>query len=231
MTPEAPPPERALDALLELLSSPRAPISAATARRARQVHLADSLSGLELEPLREAERIADLGSGAGLPGLVIAARLPGARVDLIESVGRKCEFIREAIDGMRLRNATVVCERSEDWARGAGREAYDAVVARAVGRLATIAELASPLLEPGGVLVAWKGSRDPEEEAEVERAAARLAMEPVEVRAVRPYPASRDRHIHLLRKNGPTPNGLPRRAGMAAKRPFGSEPLQPERTE
>jgi hypothetical protein len=54
-------------------------------------------------------------------------------------------------------------------------------------------------------------------------AAERLAMEPTDVRAVRPYAGSRDRHIHLLRKNGPTPNGLPRRPGMAAKRPFGSE--------
>ncbi len=54
-----------------------------------------------------------------------------------------------------------------------GREAYDAVTARAVGRLSTLAELASPLLAPGGTLVAWKGRRDPDEEAELERAAAR----------------------------------------------------------
>jgi 16S rRNA (guanine527-N7)-methyltransferase len=219
-----------LDALLELLGTPRAPIAASTVPRARDVHLADSLSGLELEPLREADRIADLGSGAGLPGLVLAARLPGAGVDLVESVARKCEFIAEAIAAMGLENATVVCERSEDWARGAGREAYGAVTARAVGRLSAIAELASPLLRENGVLAAWKGARDPDEEAEAERAADRLAMTPIEVRSVRPYPGSRERHIHLLRKNGPTPNGLPRRAGMAAKRPFGSEPLQPERT-
>ncbi|MGH2956727.1 MAG: RsmG family class I SAM-dependent methyltransferase, partial [Solirubrobacterales bacterium] len=112
---------------------------------------------------------------------------------------------------------------SESWAAGEGREAYDAAAARALGRLATVAELAAPLLRDGGVLLAWKGRRDPEEEAELRRAAPRLAMEPVEVRAVRPYPASRDRHIHLLRKNGPTPNDLPRREGMAAKRSFGSE--------
>ena len=73
------------------------------------------------------------------------------------------------------------------------------------------------------MLVAWKGARSPAEENELGRAAVRLAMEPVEIRAVRPYSKSRNRHIHLLRKNGPTPNGLPRRPGMAAKRPFGTE--------
>jgi 16S rRNA (guanine527-N7)-methyltransferase len=215
--------EPALDQLLRMLAEPQAPISASTVDRARDVHIADSLSGLELEPVRSARRIADLGSGAGLPGLVLAAAQPEAGVDLIESLDRKCEFLRDAIERMGLDNVTVVCERSEDWASAAGRESYDVVTARAVGRLATLAELASPLLRDGGVLAAWKGARSAEEEAEVSRAADRLAIEPIEIRSVRPYPASRDRHIHLLRKNGPTPNGLPRRPGMAAKRPFGTE--------
>lgn len=223
MSPAPTEAEPALETLLELLADPRAPIAASTVSRAREVHIADSLSGLEVEPLAEASRIADLGSGAGLPGLVLAVCLPEARVDPIESLGRKCEFIREAADRMGLANVMVVGERSEDWASSGGREAYDAVTARAVGSLATLAELASPLLREGGVLVAWKGARSEAEEAELARAGERLAMEPGEVRSVRPYPGSRDRHIHLLRKNGPTPNGLPRRPGVAGKRPFGSE--------
>ena len=215
--------EPALETLLELLADPRAPIASSTVERARDVHIADSLSGLEVEALRSAERVADLGSGGGLPGLVLAAIRPEVRFDLLESLSRKCEFLRDAIDRMGLGNARVICERSEEWARADGREAYDAVTARSVGRLAAVAELASPLLREGGVLVAWKGARSDEEEAELERAGDRLAMEPLEIRSVRPYPASRNRHIHLLRKNGPTPNGLPRRPGMAAKRPFGPE--------
>ena len=213
----------ALEALLEMLADPRAPVSASTVAKARDVHIADSLTGLAIDPLAEAKRIADLGSGAGLPGLVLAACLPDARLDLIESLGRKCEFLTEAVGRMGLRNVTVVCERSEDWASSGGRETYDAVTARAVGSLVTLAELASPLLREGGILVAWKGARSADEEAELARAADRLAMEQTEVRSVRPYTGSRDRHIHLVGKNGPTPNGLPRRPGMAAKRPFGSE--------
>jgi 16S rRNA (guanine527-N7)-methyltransferase len=224
LIPIPPGAQPALDELLRILAEPRAPIAASTVARARDVHIADSLSGLGLGRIRSAGRIADLGSGAGLPGLVLAAALPDARIDLIESIERKCAFLRDAIERMELVNATVVCRRAEEWAGGEGREAYDVVAARSVGRLVALAELASPLLREGGELVAWKGKRSAQEEAEAGRAADRLAMEPIEIRSVQPYPASRDRHIHLLRKNGPTPNGLPRRPGMATKRPFGSEP-------
>jgi 16S rRNA (guanine527-N7)-methyltransferase len=213
----------ALEGLVELLMEGGAPVSPRSAERARKVHIADSVSGLDFEQLTDAQRIADLGSGAGLPGLVLAAALPEARVDLIESVSRKCAFLRRAIERIGIANAEVVCARAESWAADQGREAYDAVTARAIGRLPTVAELASPLLRDGGYLLSWRGRRDPDEEAKLARAAARLAIEPVEVRAVTPYSGSRDRHIHLVRKNGPTPDDLPRRPGMAAKRPFGSE--------
>jgi 16S rRNA (guanine527-N7)-methyltransferase len=219
----APRPQTALEELLRLLADPAAPISRASAAAARRVHLEDSRAGLEFSALREARRIADLGSGAGLPGLVLAAELPDARFDLIESVERKCRFIRRALERMALANSAVVCERAESWAAGGGREQYEAVTARAVGGLATLAELASPLLGEGGWLLCWKGAREPDDERRLERAVPSLAMEPVEVRKVRPYPGSRNRHIHLLRKNGPTPEGLPRRPGLAAKRPFGAE--------
>jgi len=216
--------ERGIEALLELLRiDPTAPVSKATLADAEDVHVADSLAGLELSELREADRIADLGSGAGFPGLVLALALVHVRCELIESSSRKCAFLRRAIERTGAANAAVVCERAERWAAGEGREAYDAVTARAVGRLATLAELASPLLRDGGVLVAWKGNRDDDEEAEMERAGPRLGVEPIEIRSVTPYRGSRGRHIHLLRKNGLTPEGLPRREGLAAKRPFGSE--------
>jgi 16S rRNA (guanine527-N7)-methyltransferase len=208
--------------VLELLETERASVSSVTEPgRAWRVHVADSLTGLEFPQLREASRIADIGSGAGFPGLVLAVALPDARVDLIESVGRKCAFIQRAIEAAGIGNARVLNARSEDLAKGEAREAYDAVTARAVGRLATLAELASPLLEDGGVLIAWKGKRDDDEEAQLGRAAAALAMEPGEIRHVGPFAGSEHRHVHLVRKVGPTPKDLPRRPGMAKKRPRG----------
>jgi 16S rRNA (guanine527-N7)-methyltransferase len=217
----------AMRAVLELLAEDRrAPSSVTEPERAWRVHVADSLAGLEVGPLRSAARIADLGAGAGFPGLVLAAALPGADVRLIESIGRKCDFMRRAIERAGLANASVICARAEAWSENpppeGGREAHQAVTARAVGRLSTVAELASPLLAEGGVLVAWKGRRRLDEELELERAAPRLAMDPVEVFGVGPYAGSANRHLHVIRKSGATPEGLPRRPGMAKKRPYGA---------
>ena len=212
-----------METVLELLARERASVSSVTeSPRAWRVHVDDSLTGLEVESLASAARIADIGSGAGFPGLALAAALPTARVELIESVGRKCEFMRRAIEAAGIENAEVVNARSEELAAGPGRERFDAVTARAVGRLSTLAELASPLLREGGTLVAWKGRRSEDEELELERAAAELAMEPERILAVGPYAGSRHRHLHVMRKTGETPAGLPRRAGMAKKRPRGS---------
>lgn len=212
---------RALATILELLARERASVSSVVDQRAWDVHVADSLTGLELAELRGAGRIADLGAGAGFPGLVLAVARPDARVDLIESVGRKCEFMRTAAAVAGLGNAHVVQSRSEDWARDEGREAYDAVAARAVGRLSTLAELASPLLKPNGSLIAWKGRRDAEEEAQLERAAVQLAMTPDRILDVGNRAGSKHRHLHVIRKSGPTPGNLPRKPGMAKKRPKG----------
>jgi 16S rRNA (guanine527-N7)-methyltransferase len=212
--------------VLALLRCERASVSSITEpERAWKVHVADSLSGLAVGDLADAKAIADVGSGAGFPGLALAVALPAARVDLIESVARKCEFMRRAAAEGGIGNVRVLNERAETWAEDAppegGRGAYEAATARAVGRLSTLAELASPLLREGGVLVAWKGRRSPEEEAELEAAQERLAMKLEEVLTTGPYAGSRHRHLHVIRKSGTTPEGLPRRPGMAKKRPFG----------
>jgi 16S rRNA (guanine527-N7)-methyltransferase len=225
----SPAPEAALDAaaraklhtVLELLAEERASVSSVVDQRAWEVHVVDSLTGLEVPALREAGRIADIGAGAGFPGLVLAVALPEAQVDLVESVGRKCEFMRHAIATAGIPNATVLNTRSEDLASGAGRDSYDAVTARAVGRLSTLAELASPLLKPDAVLVAWKGKRDEDEEQQLGRASEDLTMRPQRVLDVGNRAGSAHRHLHVIRKSGPTPANLPRKPGIAKKRPKG----------
>ncbi len=208
--------------VLELLRDERASVSSVTEpERAWKVHVDDSLTGLEVPALREAGRVADIGSGAGFPGLVLAVALPRAEVDLIESVGRKCAFIERAAQAAGIGNVRVLNARSEEVAAASGRESYDAVTARAVGRLSTLAELASPLLRENGVLVAWKGKRDPDEEAQLTRAAAQLAMHPQQILDVGDRAGSKHRHLHIIGKIGPTPPELPRRSGMAKKRPRG----------
>ena len=210
-----------LETVLTLLAEERASVSSVVDERAWRVHVVDSLTGLEVPEVGAAKRIADLGAGAGFPGLALAVALPQAQVDLIESVGRKCEFMRRAIEAAEIANATVRNTRSEDWAAAEGHDAYDVVTARAVGRLSTLAELASPLLEPNGVLVAWKGKRDADEEQQLERASEALAMSAETILDVGNRAGSEHRHLHVIRKTGPTPENLPRRPGMAKKRPRG----------
>src|SRR6187399_2654198 len=120
----------AITRVLELLEEERASVSSVTEPgRAWKVHVADSLTGIEIPDLRDAPRIADIGSGAGFPGLVLAAALPSSQLDLIESVGRKCEFIRRAIETAGIGNARALNVRSEELAQDEGREAYAAVTA------------------------------------------------------------------------------------------------------
>jgi 16S rRNA (guanine527-N7)-methyltransferase len=207
--------------VLDLLAQERASVSSVVDERAWRVHVADSLTGLEVAELGGAGRIADVGAGGGFPGLALAVALPAARVDLVESVGRKCAFMMRAIEAVEIGNARVLETRSEDLAASAGREAYDAVTARAVGRLSTLAELASPLLKPNGVLVAWKGKRDEDEEHQLANAVKSLAMSPETILDVGDRAGSKHRHLHVIRKTGPTPPDLPRRPGIAKKRPKG----------
>lgn len=209
-----------LTALLAMLTEdPHAPTTVREPLTAVRDHLADSLVALELPLVRAATRIADLGAGAGLPGLPLAIALPDADVSLVESNRRKCEFLRRAREACGLGNATIVHARAEEWSDGFGR--CDLVTARALAPLAVVAEYAAPLLVDGGALVAWRGRRDPADEAAAARAAAELGLQPGEPLAVTPYPGALHRHLHVLAKVAPTPGRFPRRAGMARKRPLG----------
>lgn len=211
-----------LDPMLELLATSHVSLSSVTEpEEAKLVHLADSLSGLASAEVSGASRAVDLGSGGGFPGVPLAASLPSCDFTLIDSVGRKIDFINEVISALGLTNARAVKTRSEDWSRGVGREGHDLVTARAVAPLAVLAELASPLLSRGGHLVAWKGEPEPEEEQKIENNRERLAMELLREVEVTPFPGSRKRRLYVLRKIAATPADLPRRPGMARKRPLG----------
>jgi 16S rRNA (guanine527-N7)-methyltransferase len=213
--------------LLEALAGEADPHTTVSAPAdALDAHVADSLSGLAVSDLGRARRIADVGAGAGFPGLALAIASPGARVDLIESAGRKTAVIGRLAQAAKLSNARAITARAEDWAGtpgalGGGGGAYDAVLARAVAALPVLVEYAAPLLREGGVLVAWKGAGAPDEEAAGAAAAAAVGMVPEEVLRVEPFEGARDRHLHVFRKIAPTPERFPRRAGMAAKRPLG----------
>jgi 16S rRNA (guanine527-N7)-methyltransferase len=203
----------ALARALELLGTdPLAP-SAVRGAGAVDVHVADSLSALALEPVARARVVADLGSGAGFPGLALAVALPHAHVALVESSARKCEFLTRLCTAAGAGNAEVVHARAEEWTAGLGK--HDLVAARALAPLAVLCEYAAPLLALGGALG---------ESASAATAAAELGLSRGEVVRTEPYPGSVAHHLHVYRKVAPTPPGYPRRAGVARKRPIGGAP-------
>jgi 16S rRNA (guanine527-N7)-methyltransferase len=216
--------ERLVRLLEGLAALPDLPTRIRDPREAGERHLADSLSALDLPAVRAARALADLGSGAGFPGLPLAIALPQARVDLVDSSRRKSEATAALAAAAGVDNARPISARVEDWARGDGARAYDVVTARALAPLPVVVEYAAPLLRAGGMLVAWRGSRDPGAERDARRAAQIVGLAPAEVLSVTPFEGARNLHLHPYEKVAPTPDGFPRRAGMAAKRPLGARP-------
>lgn len=176
-------------------------------------HIADSLSAVPL--LGSPDSIADIGSGMGFPGLVLAAAFPSAQVSLIESQRRHAAVAERLGSAAGLSNVVVVPRRAEDVS-----DQFDLVTARAVAPLAVLVEYAAPLLVEGGRLAAWKGARDEAEELGGEEAGRVVGLSLDRVEPVEPFPGAHSRHLHFYAKTAPTPGRFPRRPGMARKRPL-----------
>jgi 16S rRNA (guanine527-N7)-methyltransferase len=187
--------------------------------------IGDSLALLAVPQLRarEAGAWVDLGAGAGIPGIPLAVALPQVDVTLLDAVAKKCAFLEAAVTAAGLsRRADVVCSRSERYASAGerGRDAYAVVLARAVSELSVLVELAAPLLAQGGVLLASKTRRALEEEGGAAAATAErcgLRPEPPVLLSASPLDEA---VCAVFLKTEPTPDWLPRREGVAAKRPL-----------
>jgi 16S rRNA (guanine527-N7)-methyltransferase len=189
--------------------------------------IGDSLALLAVPQLREQETAGwlDLGAGGGIPGLPLAVAFPAAEVTLLDAVAKKCAFLEEAVAACGLGNrARVVCSRSERYASAGapGREAFRVVLARAVAELPVLVELAAPLLVQGGVLLASKTGRALADEGPAAGAAAARCGLAAEAPVLLPASPLGDAVCAVYRKTATTPAWLPRREGMAAKRPLGA---------
>jgi 16S rRNA (guanine527-N7)-methyltransferase len=184
-------------------------------------HVIDSLSAVPLLRSRGVDRFIDLGSGGGYPGLPIAAALPAARALLLEPIRKKARFLSTAASAVGLHDtveaAPVRAEALAADRRHRGR--WPAVTARAVGSLGELIELAFPLLEPGGALVAWKRGDLEAEWAGGERALAalgggRLERLPVTV------PGLEGHALIVATARGAVPDAFPRDPGVRRRRPW-----------
>lgn len=213
-----------LERLLSVLAEDElAPSTVRVPARAVDAHVADSLCALELEPVRDlppGALVADLGSGAGFPGLPLAIALPHVRMRLLESQERKCAYLRRAAATIGLEDTEIVCARAEEWAEGIG--ACSLTLARALAPQPVVLEYAAPLLATGGLLLDWRGERREREEREAASAAQELGLALEAIVRTDPFPEAREHHIHVFRKFATTPERFPRRPGIARKRPLGA---------
>ncbi len=182
-------------------------------------HVADSLSLVPFVAEAGVREALDLGSGGGFPGIPLAIAMPEVQWTLVESVGKKARFLQETIERLGLANVRVQQARAEDLAafKTGVREQMDAVVCRAVGGLASLVELAVPLLKVDGLLLAIKGEKAPEEIAAATRALRELHAE---VAATHRTPTGT---VVAVRKLAKTSRLYPRGQGLPARKPLGGD--------
>jgi 16S rRNA (guanine527-N7)-methyltransferase len=198
--------EDAVERWLRALVSTQGLTAVRDLEEARRVHVEDSLCALELVRSFPGQ-IVDVGSGGGAPGIPLAAALPTRRVTLLEATGWKCDFLREV--AREFPNVSVVHGRAEEQ----GTDRFGVAVAKALAPPVVAAEWCLPLVAPGGAAILYTGDAN----GGLSRVANVLAAAPPEVREVE---GAERRKLVVLRKLGPTPEGFPRRPGVARKRPL-----------
>lgn len=182
------------------------------------LHLLDSLALVELAGLA-GQTVVDVGAGAGFPGIPLAIARPAASITLLDSLGKRVDFLRESCGALELHNVSCVHQRAEDFA-GERREDFDWAVSRAVAALPMLCELCLPLVKTGGCLLAMK-SVDTEEEI----ASSQTAIQVLggRLRWVRDYPIPTTQVVHrvvCVEKVSPTPRRYPRRFALIKKQPL-----------
>lgn len=184
------------------------------------VHFADSLLPLFHEGwFPFGCSLIDVGTGAGFPGMAIAAARGDMRVTLLDSLQKRCDFLEEVKDKLGLRNVDVLHARAEDAARGALRARFDRAAARAVAPLPVLCEYLLPFVKTGGMALCWKGPQVLNELENAARAAALLGGKMGET--VRVPLAGTEHYVQEIHKQTHTPAAYPRRAGTPAKKPLG----------
>ncbi len=187
-------------------------------------HLLDSLSCLLVEDLHYKNSIVDVGTGGGLPGIPLAIVRPDLKVTLLEIREKKVRFLSHATQILGIRNLKVLHARAEQVGQWeTHRASFDIATARALSTLSVVVEYCAPLVRTRGTILAMKARLSKEELSNAAVASQKLGVALRDVRHVKysAPPQEKERRLVLLDKVEATPEGFPRRAGLAKKRPLG----------
>jgi 16S rRNA (guanine527-N7)-methyltransferase len=186
-------------------------------------HLDDAFGLAAIRRPRPGERWADLGSGAGLPGLPLAVAHPATSFNLIDAHRRRMDWVEATAARLHLTNLTVVHARLEDYGRGAARESFDVATARALGPLPVVAELGLPLVAVGGQLLIPRGQPESDELEQAASACEQLGGRIDDVIPNLSSPIDRVGFVVIMAKIAATSPRFPRRSGMPARTPLGDQ--------
>ncbi len=187
----------------------------------RTKHFLDSLTAICELNNPTPERLVDVGTGAGFPGIPLKIMLPDLKLTLVESVGKKADFCRHMVEVLKLENVEVLTTRAEDLGQQAQyREKFDWAVARAVSQLPVLVEYLLPLVRVSGGMLAQKGEHA---HAEVQSAEKAMRLLGGSLRRVSPVTlpgVAEERYLVVIDKKATTPLQYPRRAGLPIKKPL-----------
>lgn len=184
-------------------------------------HFLDSFTCLLAMRESPPGRVADIGTGAGFPGLVLKIAFPAMQLTLVESVGKKADFCRHIVKCLDLDKVTVIQERAEVLGQSVEhREQYDWAVARAVAAMPVLAEYLLPLVRVGGTMLAMKGESGPAESHAAENAFRILGGHLRQLLPVTLPGVAEERYLILVDKVAATSPAYPRRTGIPSKRPL-----------
>ncbi|HHX14154.1 MAG TPA: 16S rRNA (guanine(527)-N(7))-methyltransferase RsmG [Clostridiales bacterium] len=184
-------------------------------------HFVESLIIADKQEFKEAEKIIDVGTGAGFPGVPLAICFPDKKFVLVDSLAKRLRIIEQIAGELQIGNVECRHGRAEDLGRQAGlRESFDLGVSRAVARLATLAELVLPLVMLGGSFAAFKANNSEEELIEAKAAIHKLGGTPLNTQRMLLPGDIESLPVYWFRKNRPTPKEFPRRAGIPSKKPI-----------
>src|SRR5574339_442756 len=187
----------------------------------RTKHFLDSFSCVLAWRASPPERLIDVGTGAGFPGIPLKIIYPNLKLTLVESVGKKVTFCKHMVEVLGLEHVEVIQARAEDLGQDADhREKYDWAVARAVANLNVLSEYLIPLVKIGGTVLAQKGESGPAEAQSAEHAMKLLGGKLKQVIPVNLPGVVDDRYLILVDKAAATPPKYPRKPGIPAKMPL-----------